>query len=83
MGKGGIGTNETRGVGGGREIKEEEGWGWQRGASCLVSLGGTHSWRGAAGNQDRGSGKDVGEGGGTDEKLADLVNVWRKETRED
>ncbi len=42
-------------------------------------LGGTLSWRGAAGDRDHGG----SDGGGTDEKLADLTNVWRKETKED
>ncbi len=83
MGKGGGGTDEKRGVGGGREIKGEEGrgWRWRWGASCSASSGVTRSSRGAAGDRDRGGGD--GEGGGTDEKLADLTNVRRKETRED
>jgi hypothetical protein len=85
MGKEGGGTDETRGVGEGREIKGEEGRGWRWGALCSVSSGGTRSWRGAAGHHDRGGGNGVGvgEGGGTDKKLADLANVRRKETRED
>jgi hypothetical protein len=40
-------------------------------------------WRGAAGNCNHGSGDSVGEGGGTDKKLADLANVQLKETRDD
>jgi hypothetical protein len=83
MGKGGGGTDKMQGVGGGRKIKGEEGQGWQLGAFCLVLLGGTRSWRGVAGNHDHGSGDGVSKSGGTDKKLADLANVWRKETRED
>ncbi len=85
MGKREGGTDETRGVGGGCKIKGEEGRGWRWGALCLVPLGGTCSWRGAAGDRNwgGGDGNGVGEGGGTDEKLADLANLRRKETRED
>ncbi len=83
MGKGGEGTDKMQGVGGGRKIKGEEGWGWRWGASCLVSLGGTCLWRGTAGNCNRGGGNGVGEGGGMDKKLADLANKQQKETRED
>jgi hypothetical protein len=83
MGKGGGGMDETRGVGGGRKIKGEEGRGWQWGALCSVLSGGTRSWRGAAVDRNCGGGSGVGEGGGTDEKLADLANVRRKETRKD
>jgi hypothetical protein len=83
MGKGGGGTDETQRVGGGCEIKGEEGPGWQWGASCSASLGGTCSWRGAAGDCDRGSDNGNNESGGTDKKLADLANVRQKETRED
>ena len=36
-----------------------------------------------AGNRYRGGDNGNGEGSGTDKKLADLANVWRKETRED
>jgi hypothetical protein len=83
MGKGGGGTDETQGVGGGCEIKGEEGRGCQWGASRSASLGGNRSWRGVAGDRyccgDNGDGK----GGGTDKKLVDLAIVRRKETRED
>jgi hypothetical protein len=41
MGKGGGGTEEMQGVGGGHKIEGEEGKGWQWGALCLTSLGGT------------------------------------------
>jgi hypothetical protein len=81
MGKGGGGTDETRGVGGGSEIKGEEGQGCRWGASCLALSGGTRSWRGAAGDCYCGDDNGEGEGGGTDKKLADLANVRRKETR--
>jgi hypothetical protein len=83
MGKGGGGMDMTQGVGGGGEIKREEGQEWQWGALCLVLLGGTCSWRGAAGNRDRGGGNSISKGGGTDKKLVDLAYVRRKETRED
>jgi hypothetical protein len=45
------------------------------GRNSLVERGG--------GSRDCGGGDGDGEGGGTDEKLADLANVRRKETRED
>ncbi len=83
MSKGGGGTDETQGVGGGYKIKGEEGRGCRWGASCLTLSGGTHSWRGTASNCYRGSDNSDGKGGGTDKKLADIDNVWRKETRED
>jgi hypothetical protein len=75
MGKGGGGTDKMQGLGGECKIKGEERWGWQWGALCWVLLGGTCSWRGAAGNCNCGSGDGVGEDDGTDEKLADFVNV--------
>jgi hypothetical protein len=56
MGKGGGGMEEMRGVGRGRKIKGEEGWGWQWGAFCSVLSGGTCLLRGAAGDHDRGGG---------------------------
>ncbi len=80
MGKGGGGTDDMQVVGGGREIRGEEGQGCRWGASCLASLGGTRSWRGAVGDRYRGGDNGDGEGGGTDKKLADLANVRRKET---
>jgi hypothetical protein len=83
MGKGGGGMDKTQGVGGGREIKREEGRGCQWGALCLASSGGTRSWRGAAGDCYRGGDNGDNKGGGTDKKLVDLANVRRKETRED
>ncbi len=83
MGRGGGGTDETRGVGGGREIKGEEGRGCRWGASCSALWGGTRSWRGVAGDPYRGGDNGDGEGGSMDKKLADLANVWRKETREE
>jgi hypothetical protein len=49
----------------------------------LASLGGTHSWRGVAGDRNCGGDNGDGKGGGIDEKLVDLANVWQKETRED
>jgi hypothetical protein len=55
----------------------------ENGASCLASLGGTHSWRGAAGDRYHGGDNGNGKGGGTEKKLANLANVQRKETRED
>jgi hypothetical protein len=83
MGKGGGGTDETQGVGGGCKIKGEEGQGCQWGASCLALSGRTCSWRGVAGNRYRGGDNGNGEGSGTDKKLADLANVQQKEMRED
>ena len=83
MGKGGGGMDKTQGVGRGRKIKGEEGRGWQWGALCLVSLGGTCLWRGAVGDCNHGGGDSVGKGGGTDKKLADLANVRRNKKRED
>jgi hypothetical protein len=74
MGKGGGGTDKMQGVGGGRKIMGEEGWGWQWEALCLVLFGGTCSWRGAVGDCDRGRGSGVGEGGDMDKKLADLAH---------
>jgi hypothetical protein len=48
----------------------------------LALLGGTRSWRGAAG--DCYCGGDNGNSmGGSTEELADLAKVRRKETRED
>ncbi len=82
MGKVG-GMDKTQGVGGGREIKGEEGRGCRWGASCLASLGGTCLWRGAAGNHYRGDDNGAGKGSGMDNKFVDLANVRRKETRED
>ncbi len=75
--------DEMQGVGGGCEIKGEEGRGCQWGSSCSALLGGTCLWRGAAGNGYCGGDNGNGEGDGTDKKLADLANVHRKETRED
>ncbi len=46
-------------------------------------LGGTCSWREAAGTCYCGGDNSNDEGGGTDKKLADLANVRRKEMRED
>ncbi len=83
MGKGGGGPDKMQGVGGGREIKGEEGRGCQWGALCLALLGGTCSWRGAAGDCYCGGDNGNGKGGGMDKKLVDLANVWQKETRED
>jgi hypothetical protein len=40
-------------------------------------------WRGVAGNCYPGSDNSNGKGSGMDKKLADLANVWLKETRED
>jgi hypothetical protein len=59
------------------------GAGISMGSLGLASLGGTCSWRGAAGDCYRDGDSGNGEGGGKNKKLADLANVWRKETRED
>jgi hypothetical protein len=72
MGKGGGGTEQTRGVGGGCKIKGEVGRGWQWGALCLVSLGGTCLWRGGAEDCNHGGGSGISKCGGVDEKLAVL-----------
>ncbi len=40
-------------------------------------------WRGAVGDCNHGGGNSIGKGGGTDEKLANLANVWWNEKRED
>ncbi len=74
MGKGGGGTDKTQGVGGGRKIKGEEGRGCRWVASCLASLGGTCSWRGAVGNRYHGGDNGNSKGSGMDKKLADLTN---------
>ncbi len=83
MGKGGGGTDETQGVGGGRKIKGEEGQGCQWGASCLALLGGTCLWRGAASNRYCGGDNGNNKGRGTDKKLKDLAKVRQKERRKD
>jgi hypothetical protein len=83
MGKGGGGTDETGGIGQGCKIKGEDGRRWRWGALCSALLGETCLWRGAMVDHNRGGDNGNGEGGGTDEKLADLATVWRKVTRED
>ncbi len=82
MGKGGGGMGKTQGVGGGHKIKGEEGRGWQWGASCLASTGGTCSQRGVAGDCNCGGDNGNSEGGSMDKKLANLANMQWKETRE-
>jgi hypothetical protein len=81
MGKGGGGTDKTRGVGGGREIKGEEGRGCRWVSSCSASSGGTRSWRGAAGDRYRGGDNGDGEGGGTDKKLAVCQRAAERDER--
>jgi hypothetical protein len=83
MGKGGGGTDETQGVGGGYKIKGEEGRGCRWGASCSALLGGTSLWRGAVGDCYCSGDNSNGEGSGMNKKLADLANVGQEETRED
>jgi hypothetical protein len=61
MGKEGGGMDKMQGLGGGGKIKGGEGQGWRWGASCSVLSGGTHSWRGVAGDRDRGGGNGVGK----------------------
>jgi hypothetical protein len=64
MGEGGGGTDyETQGGGGGREIKGKEGWDGNGGAPCLVSLGGTCSWRWAVAREVHGNLEHGGHAG--------------------
>jgi hypothetical protein len=74
MGKGGRGTDyETQGGGGGHKIEGEEGWDGNGGAPCLVSLGGSHYWRGAAAQDAREFRMLVACGGVDDAGIQNIV----------
>jgi hypothetical protein len=85
MGKGGGGTDETRGLGGGREIKGEDGRGWRWGALGSVSSGGTRWWRGAAGDSGGGDGVSVGrhvrEARGSRQRAAEIDERGSRQCR--
>jgi hypothetical protein len=74
MGEGGGGIDyETRGGGGWREIKGEEGWDGNGGAPCSALLRGTHSSRGAAARVAREFGMLGAHGGDDDAEIRNII----------
>jgi hypothetical protein len=67
----------------GRKIEGEGGAGWQWGASCLASLGGTCSWRGAAAIVISVVAATAMARAAARTRSSRIANVWQKGTRED